>query len=146
MPKGDVRAFVDKNKDKLGDLFDQVVRTKTDRSNRDEVSLGDVERFAQRCDQTPNANPEACELGRERAGLSADRIRFGPVSDQCPLPHAQSMSPCHVRCTVMPDAQKCATSAAGCTEVRRKMHRSAHVARHVGCTVSFRVHSFDRNS
>ena len=36
----------------------------------------------------------------------------------------ESMSPCHVRCTVMSDAQKC----------------------HVGCTVPFRMHSLDRNS
>ena len=66
--------------------------------------------------------------GREQAGLSADRIRFGPVSDRfqtsamcvgCTVhvtevspPHTQSMSPCHVGCT----------------------------------SVSFRMHRLDRNS
>ena len=67
------------------------------------------------------AAPYGCvymgDLGRERAGLSAsDRFQtgFGPVSPcHVVTSDAQSMSPCHVRCTViMSDAQKC---HAGCT-------------------------------
>ena len=41
-------------------------------------------------------------------------VGFAESMSQSLLPHAQSMSPCHVRCTVMSDTQKCFIRNAQC--------------------------------
>ena len=57
------------------------------------------------------ADSWASGLGRERAGLSADRIRFRPVPDRCQTSRVRwSVSTCRmhrVHVTVSPDAQSC---------------------------------------
>ena len=76
---------------------------------------------------------EPCKLGRERAGLSADRIRFRPVSDQCRMSDFWT-----VYVTVL--FRLCTVHVI----VSCPMHS------HVACTVSCRMHSVmnfsDRNS
>ena len=78
-------------------------------------------------------------LDLSRTGLSADRIRFRPVSDQCQTSVSSPMhSPCH------------SPSSPPCTSVHVIMSHVRFLDSHVGCTEvvsSCRMHrSLDRNS
>ena len=74
------------------------------------------------------ANRTSCgPLGRERAGLPADRIRFRPVSDQCQTSAACRI--CGVHVTV-----SCRKQHSPCHHVRSAESHVGFAECHFGCT------------